>query len=68
MAAQREAAVNPMDVLSEISQYNTHRAQLDRQRAALLVIDMQEFFNDIGQAIVPSVASLIRRHVRAASR
>ena len=49
-----------MDVLSEISQYNTHRAQLDRQRAALLVIDMQEFFNDIGQAIVPSVASLIQ--------
>ena len=49
-----------MDVLSEISQYNTHRAQLDRQRAALLVIDMQEFFNDIGQAIVPSVSSLIQ--------
>lgn len=48
-----------MDDLSEISEYNTHQASLDRKDAALLVIDMQEFFDDIGRPIVAAVASLI---------
>lgn len=53
--------------LTSIAPFNTHKMQLQKERAALLVIDMQTFFLDPaspsftcgGLAILPNVAKLI---------
>lgn len=53
--------------LTSITPFNTHKMQLQKERAALLVIDMQTFFLDPaspsftcgGLAILPNVAKLI---------
>jgi len=55
------------DWLARIAPFNRHRMQLATDKAALLVIDMQDFFLDPssptytcgGQAIVPNVKRLI---------
>jgi ureidoacrylate peracid hydrolase len=54
--------------LEQIAPFNTHRMKLISPKAALLVVDMQDFFLDPssptftcgGQAILPNVARLIK--------
>src|SRR4030066_1301016 len=53
--------------LREIAPFNQHRMQLNKEKSALLVIDMQEFFLDPasptftcgGLAILPGIRRLI---------
>lgn len=47
------------EVLSEIGAYNTHKGSPEPARTALVVIDMQRFFDDIAAPIVPTVNQLI---------
>jgi nicotinamidase-related amidase len=59
--------------LDRLAQYNLHRMELNRDRAALLVVDMQRFFLDPasptytcgGTAILPHVQRLIAAFRRA---
>lgn len=61
--------------LEKIEPFNQHRMQLDREKSALLVIDMQNFFLDPasptftcgGPAILPNLKELIQAF-RAAGR
>ena len=62
--------------LERIAPFNTHEMALNRDRAALLVIDMQNFFLDPksptftcgGSAILPNVKRLIAAFRRANRR
>ncbi|MEI8082144.1 MAG: isochorismatase family protein [Actinomycetes bacterium] len=47
-----------MDYLEQVRPYN-HDRRPSPASAALLVIDMQEFFSDIAQAIVPAIGRLV---------
>jgi nicotinamidase-related amidase len=55
--------------LKHIAPFNTHRMSLNRNSAALLVVDMQRFFLDPlsptftigGPPIIPNIANLIRK-------
>ncbi|RJP77202.1 MAG: cysteine hydrolase [Candidatus Zixiibacteriota bacterium] len=61
--------------LDRIAPFNTHRLELNRDRAALLVVDMQNFFLDPasltftcgGPAIIPNLQKLVSAF-RAAGR
>jgi ureidoacrylate peracid hydrolase len=54
--------------LEKIAPFNTHVMQLNREKSALLVVDMQYFFLDPasptytcgGQAIIPNIQKIIR--------
>ena len=58
---------NTLQWLERIAHFNTHRMQLNPERTALLVIDMQDFFLDPasptytcgGSAIIPNLQRLI---------
>ena len=60
--------------LEKIAPFNTHRMELDRDKAALFVIDMQDFFLDPasptftcgGLAILPTLKKLIDAFRKAA--
>ena len=47
------------DYLQHIEQYNVRQASPTPEKAALLVIDMQRYFNSVAQPIVDNVISLI---------
>ena len=54
--------------LEKIAPFNTHAMQLNREKSALLVVDMQYFFLDPasptytcgGQAIIPNIQKIVR--------
>ena len=59
--------------LERVKPFNQHRMELQREKSALLVIDMQHFFLDIdsssficgGQAILPNTKRLIQTFRKA---
>jgi len=61
-------SVKTKEWLAKIAPFNTHVIQLNREKSALLVVDMQYFFLDPasptytcgGQAIIPNIQKIIR--------
>ena len=61
-------SVKTKEWLAKIAPFNTHVMQLNREKSALLVVDMQYFFLDPasptytcgGQAIIPNIQKIIR--------
>ena len=70
---QQTLARKTSDWLSKVAPYNQHRLRLRRDRAALLVIDMQRFFTDPdapaftcgAHAVLPTIKKLIAAFRRA---
>ena len=70
---QETIAAKSQKWLENIAPFNTHTMQLNRERSALLVVDMQHFFLDPasptftcgGLAILPNLKKIIRAYRQA---
>jgi isochorismate hydrolase len=54
-----------MDYLNKINTYNVRQAQINPTKAALFIIDIQNFFNGLVQPILSNVQSLLNEARRA---